>query len=227
MAKLIVSRKGEIVESRFLEAANFTIGSLADNDLCLTSDGVSRSHARITTVGHDAILEDLGSTNGTRVNGQPVTRHILQNDDVIDIADTQIRYRNHKALDGPHFDRTLIIRTGHANAQVAAQPVGAYALATAKKALRVKRTGRQGRVRFIKGERANEEILLTDVLHVFGTPGQQVAVINPRPHGYFITHVEGEKTARLNGRPIGLEPKLLSADDVIEVGADTLRFDLQ
>jgi len=36
--------------------------------------------------------------------------HILKNDDVIEIADVQIRYRNHKAIDGPSFDRTMIIQ---------------------------------------------------------------------------------------------------------------------
>ena len=91
MAKLIVSQNGTVTENRFLTDASFTIGSLPDSDLCLTIDGVSRAHARITSIGNDDILEDLGSTNGTVVNGQPVTRHILQNDDVIEIAGVQIR----------------------------------------------------------------------------------------------------------------------------------------
>lgn len=227
MAKLIVSQKGEIIENRFLEASTFTIGSLIDNDLCLQADGVSRSHARITSVGHDAILEDLDSTNGTRVNGLPVTRHILQNDDVIEIADTQIRYRNHKATDGPNFDRTMIIRTSHTTPGVAAQAVGAYALATAKKELRFRKSGRLGLVRILHGTAAADEIELSQVLHTFGTPGTQVVVINSRPHGYFITHVEGEKTARLNGKPIGLEPHPLAPNDVIEVGGEKLLFMLK
>ncbi|MBT9566696.1 MAG: FHA domain-containing protein [Thiobacillus sp.] len=227
MAKLIVSQKGEIVENRFLEGSSFTIGSLSDNDLCLADDGVSRSHARITSVGHDAILEDLNSTNGTRVNGLPVTRHILQNDDVIEIAHTQIRYRNHKAIDGPNFDRTMIIRTSHAGPSVAAQAVGAYALATAKKELRFKKSGRLGLVRILHGAEATQEIELSQVLHTFGTPGTQVVVINSRPHGYFITHVEGDKPARLNGKSIGLEPHPLAPNDVIEVGGERLLFSLK
>lgn len=224
MAKLIVSHKGEIIESHFLEAPEFSIGSLADNDLCIASDGVSRSHARITSVGHDAILEDLNSTNGTRVNGLPVTRHILQNDDIIEIADTQIRYRNHKAIDGPNFDRTMIIRTSQATPSVAAQAVGAYALATAKKALRFRKSGRLGLVRISADGNVGEEVELSQVLHVFGTPGRQVAVINSRPHGYFITHVEGAEPARLNGRSIGLEPRPLTPEDVIEIDGQKLVF---
>ncbi|MHB0973810.1 MAG: FHA domain-containing protein [Thiobacillus sp.] len=225
MAKLIVSQNGEIIENRFLDAPSFTIGSLPDNDLRLAMQGVSRSHARITSVGNDDILEDLDSTNGTLVNGQPVTRHILQNDDVIEIADVQIRYRNHKAIDGPSFDRTMVIKASSVqDGGAAAQPVGAYALATAKKEHRFRAGARMGLVRVFNGGGPGREIELSRVLHTFGTPGKQVAVINARPHGYFITHVEGKKPARVNGKSIGLHPQPLAPNDVIEVGDEKLLF---
>lgn len=224
MAKLIVSQNGEIVDNRFLNAASFTIGSLADSDLCLAAPGISRSHARITSVGNDDILEDLGSTNGTLVNGQPIVRHILQNDDVIEIAGVQIRYRNHKAIDGPSFDRTMIIQASATEAGATAQPVGAYALATAKKERRFRTGARLGLVRAFDGAPPGRETELTAVLHTFGIPGKQVAVINARPHGYFITHVEGKKPARLNGKSIGLQPQPLAPNDVIEVGNEKLLF---
>lgn len=224
MAKLIVSHNGTVTENRFLNDASFTIGSLPDSDLRLAIEGVSRSHARITSIGNDDILEDLDSTNGTVVNGQPVTRHILQNDDVIEIAGVQIRYRNHKAIDGPSFDRTMIIQASDPARNAPAQPVGAYSLATAKKELRFKKEGRLGRVRVFDGNPTSREIELSEVLHVFGIPGKQLAVINARPHGYFITHVEGKTPARLNGKSIGHEPRPLSPNDTIEVGNEKLLF---
>lgn len=224
MAKLIISQNGEVVENRFLNDSSFTIGSLADNDLCLASDGVSRSHARITSVGNDDILEDLGSTNGTRVNGQPITRHILQNDEVVEIADVQIRYRNHKAINGPSFDRTLIIQASALVGDAPAQPVGAYALATAKKERRFRAGAHVGLIRTFNGAHPGKLVELTQVLHTFGIPGKQVAVINSRPHGYFITHVEGKRPARVNGKSIGLQPRPLTPNDVIEVGDEKLLF---
>lgn len=222
MAKLIITQNGEVIENRFLTESGFTIGSLAANDLCLGVPGVSRSHARITSVGNDDILDDLGSTNGTLVNGKAITRHILQNDDVIEIADIQIRYRNHKAIDGPSFDRTLIIPGSELVGDEPAQPVGAYALATAKKERRFRASGSMGLLRTVNG--ASREIELTQVLHTLGMAGKQLAVINNRPHGYFITHVEGKKPARVNGKSIGLQPQALSPDDVIEVGGEKLVF---
>jgi FHA domain len=227
MAKLIVSQNGEILDNRFLDEGSFTIGSLAESDLCLAAQGVSRSHARITSVGNDDILEDLRSTNGTLVNGQPITRHILQNDDVIEIADVQIRYRNHKAVDGPSFDRTMIIQASALVGDAPAQPVGAYALATAKKERRFGAGNRMGMLRVFNGPHRSKQIELSRVLHTVGIPGKQLAVINARPHGYFITHVEGKKPARVNGKTIGPQPQPLAPDDVIEVGDEQLLFYLK
>ncbi len=229
MAKLVVSQNGEVIENRFLDILSFTIGSQAESDLCLTAQGVSRSHARITSVGNDSILEDLNSTNGTLVNGQPIARHILQNDDVIEIANVQIRYRNYKAVDGPSFDRTMIIQASAIKEGSAPdQPVGAYSLATAKKELRNKKSGRLGLVRVFSGsQQPSSEVELNQVLHAFGIPGKQVAVINSRPQGYFITHVEGSKPARLNGKSIGHQPHPLSPNDTIEVGGEKLLFMLK
>ena len=227
MAKLIVSYNGEVTENHFLGESAFTIGSLPENALCLTSDGVSRSHARIISIGNDDILEDLNSTNGTLVNGRPVTQHILQNDDIIEIADTQIRYRNYKAIEGPSFDRTMVIQASALHVESAAQPMGTYALATAKKELRFRKSGRLGLIQTMGGPDASEAIELSEILYTFGIPGKQVVVINSRPHGYFITHVEGDKPARLNGKSIGHEPHLLSPNDTIEVSGDKLVFQLK
>lgn len=227
MAKLIVSQNGEILDNRFLDGGCLTIGSLAESDLRLDAEGVSRTHARITSVGNDDILEDLRSTNGTLVNGQPVTRHILQNDDVIEIADVQIRYRNHKAIEGPSFDRTMIIQASDLVGDAPAQPVGAYALATARKEKRFGAGSRLGMLRVFNGPHRSQQIELSRVLHTVGIPGKQLAVINARPHGYFITHVEGKKPARVNGKSIGLEPRALAPDDVIEVGDAQYLFTLR
>lgn len=224
MAKLIVSQNGEVIENCFLNEASFTIGSQTNSDLCLAIMGISRYHARITSVGNDDILEDLDSTNGTLVNGKPIARHILQNDDVIEIANVQIRYRNHKAINGPSFDRTMIIQPSALEGGAPSQPVGAYALATAKKERRFKKGARLGLIRKFKGTHPGEEIELSQVLHTFGTPGKQLVVINSRPHGYFITHVEGKKPARVNGKSIGMEPRPLTPNDVIEVGDEQLLF---
>ena len=53
-------------------AAAVTVGRGRDADLVLADELVSRHHARITPSGSGAVVEDLGSRNGTFVNGEPI-----------------------------------------------------------------------------------------------------------------------------------------------------------
>ncbi len=224
MAKLILTVDGEVAGTHFIDAPRFTIGSLPDSSLQLAYPGVSRSHAVITTVGNDDILEDLDSTNGTLVNGNRITRHILQHDDVIEIGRCQIRYRSQKAVSGPSLDRTMVIQGLAPEAAGASPPAAGIERAAARKPGQARDGLRLGLVRMMKGPQAGKEIELPRVLRTFGEPGVQLAVINRRPHGYFITHVEGKKPALLNGRPIGSEPRPLAPNDVISVGDEELLF---
>lgn len=50
------------------------IGRSPDADLVIADDFVSSVHAKVVPTEHGAVLEDLGSTNGTVLDGQPVTR---------------------------------------------------------------------------------------------------------------------------------------------------------
>ena len=63
-----------------------TIGRRSDNDVCLPNLAVSGDHAAVVTILADSFLEDLGSTNGTLVNGRPIAKHFLRDGDQIDIG---------------------------------------------------------------------------------------------------------------------------------------------
>jgi len=69
-----------------------TIGRRADNDVCLPYPAVSGEHAQVVTILADSFLEDLGSTNGTIVNGRPVAKHFLNDHDQIDIGRQRLTY---------------------------------------------------------------------------------------------------------------------------------------
>ncbi|MBI2301505.1 MAG: DUF3662 and FHA domain-containing protein [Armatimonadetes bacterium] len=62
-------------------------------DLVLDSSDVSREHARLEPRGPEFVLIDLQSTNGTRVNGNPVTELPLRDSDVIAFGPVQYRFR--------------------------------------------------------------------------------------------------------------------------------------
>ncbi len=70
-----------------LNTGKFVIGRLEGCDLILSSSTVSRKHSQITIHRGDPYLMDLGSKNGTYVNGEPVKEQIrLKNDDIIKIG---------------------------------------------------------------------------------------------------------------------------------------------
>jgi len=69
-----------------LDRERMTIGRRPDNDICLPYPAVSGAHAAVVTILQDSSLEDLGSTNGTLVNGRPVTKHFLRDRDEIDVG---------------------------------------------------------------------------------------------------------------------------------------------
>lgn len=70
-----------------------TIGRLAECDVVLKDKGASRRHAQIRTKDGVATLTDLGSTNGTRLNGQTVQTRALEDGDRITIGTTTLEFR--------------------------------------------------------------------------------------------------------------------------------------
>lgn len=69
------------------------IGRSEQSDIALADPGVSRNHARIIREGDDFIVEDLRSTNGTEVNGQPIRRRRLADGDVVKLANSTLQFR--------------------------------------------------------------------------------------------------------------------------------------
>jgi pSer/pThr/pTyr-binding forkhead associated (FHA) protein len=67
-------------------ATPINIGREEDNQIRLNDERVSRFHAKVQEQDGKYILTDLDSTNGTRVNGHPVTMHVLQIGDQVHIG---------------------------------------------------------------------------------------------------------------------------------------------
>lgn len=68
-----------------------TLGRSRDCDVIVPDPNVSRVHAEVRHIGMDYYIVDMGSTNGTEVNGQVITRHALADGDVVVMGTTEIR----------------------------------------------------------------------------------------------------------------------------------------
>ncbi|RMD73344.1 MAG: FHA domain-containing protein, partial [Chloroflexi bacterium] len=69
-----------------------TIGRSPDNSIVIASQLASRRHAEIRREGGVYVLVDLGSSNGTLLNGKPVQRQILRTGDTFVIGDEVFRF---------------------------------------------------------------------------------------------------------------------------------------
>ena len=77
------------------------VGRSSDCKLQLLLNNVSRRHARIILRNDEYLLEDLGSTNGTFVNGVRVVRCVLRNNDLIEIGEAKITFVEERTRQAP------------------------------------------------------------------------------------------------------------------------------
>lgn len=234
-----------------LDKERIMIGRKPSNEIQIENLAVSGEHACIVTILNDSFLEDLGSTNGTLVNGSPIKKHILQNNDVIEIGKYKLKYvadapaAGHAA--GEDFEKTMILRAPPkpAPAPAAAKPANepappskpsmppptprpvpplAKPAAPPPAAAPAAASQALAAVQILTGPSAGKELDLVKNLTTLGKPGLQVAVITRRPQGYFITHVEGAKFPVVNGKMIDAQAQPLQDHDVIELAGVKMEF---
>jgi pSer/pThr/pTyr-binding forkhead associated (FHA) protein len=199
MPKLILSMDGLVLKEIVLVKERTSIGRKTINDIQIDNLSISGQHAVITHILGDTFLEDLNSTNGTYVNGQPIKKHVLHNNDVIELGKYRIKYLVDAST--PGVSATELIDTA------ALQPfeVGEVTPSPSE-SLRVGATstsrmqpltasGRNtatsvsglmehlGVIQVLNGANVGQELELSKSVTTLGKPGYQVAVITRREQG--------------------------------------------
>ena len=221
MAKLLVMLDGAVLRQISLSQERTTIGRRRVNDLVIDNLGVSGEHAVVFRRGEDFYLEDLGSTNGTLVNGGPVKEHLLQFGDSIEIGRYQLKFLadSGSATEGDiDYDTSQPLPHGFSNqapSTVQIRPTGSLDDASANG---------WPTLRILSGTNAGRELQLMKSLTTLGRPGYQIAVVTRRPTGYFIAHLEGDVFPAVNGSSLCSAVRLLIANDIIEVAGVKMRF---
>ncbi len=212
MAKLVLSFQGRVIEDFPLDKERVTIGRAANNDICIENLAVSGRHAAVETFQNDSFLVDLGSTNGTLVNGNPVTRHALRSGDYITIGKHSLTYHGavRAAEAEEDVEKTIAIRPSMQRSEPAPAPKMGY--------LQVQNGGSAGR-----------EMVLSKPMTKLGKAGFQVAAISRRQQDYYLEHIEGQdgRTPKINGEAIGLQARKLNHGDTIEIANTRLGFELR
>ncbi|MFZ6692245.1 FHA domain-containing protein [Undibacterium sp. SXout20W] len=195
MAKIIVTFNGLIQQEVSITKSRMTIGRRPGNDIVIDHLTVSGQHAAIDTTPNGSFILDLGSTNGTMVNSQPVKKHLLQHDDVIDIGKYKLRFQVEKS----------------AQVKSIANPDGDNALSGPAK------------IKVMNGNNAGKELLLTKPITTIGSPGVQVIAIAKHADHYSISHVEGTSKPKINDNEI-LAKTILAHGDVIDLMSTKMQF---
>ncbi|MBC7755632.1 MAG: FHA domain-containing protein [Bdellovibrio sp.] len=254
MAKLHVSLDGNSLGEFSLNKERTTIGRRPSNDIHIDNLVVSGDHAVIVTIVGDSFLEDLNSTNGTIVNKKSIKKHVLQHDDIIAFGKYQLRYENiaqQKTTVQQHgFENTAVMRPsvvkdslpraqdknkqiefkqseikteGSSDNKTVLTSQNNLAVSAIPSAP-VNAVPKVARLHMLTGSNSGHELVLNKALTSFGEPGVQVVVITKRPHGYFLSHVEGEKRPLVNGQKAGPQAYALVDRDVIDIIGMKMEF---
>lgn len=199
MAKIIVTFNGLVQQEVSINKSRITIGRRIGNDIVIDHLTVSGQHAAIDTTSNGSFVLDLGSTNGTLVNNQPVKKHLLQHDDVIDIGKYKLRFQVEKSAQVT------------AVSSVASAPVMTQAPA---------------KIKVINGANAGKELALTKAVTTVGSPGTQVIAIARQTDRYIVRHVEGKDFPKVNGQLLSDQPHTLQHGDVIDISGTHMQFNV-
>lgn len=215
-----------------LGKGELTIGRNPGNDILIDNVGVSRRHAVIRWSGDHAVVEDLGSANGTFVTGERITTHELQDGDEILVLKHRLVYRIPKETAAPKVEVVQDVgqKTMYIDPAAVAQAVGGKAPRYGEAATP------KLRPRLILPDL--KKLALEDEEITLGTgadckirlSGMFVAKLHARivPEGegqFRIVHVAGLAGTRVNGEKIS--EHILKHGDEIEIGKQKLLFRLE
>ena len=93
-AYFLVYKKKHLVGKFPLNKDRLHIGREADNDIVLTTPGVSRHHAHVIVMNSDIYIRDLDSKNGTYAGSERIELQPLHHGDVVTISDFQLKFIN-------------------------------------------------------------------------------------------------------------------------------------
>ncbi|MGV8893298.1 MAG: FHA domain-containing protein [Burkholderiaceae bacterium] len=220
MAKIILMADGVVLQEMTLSKERITIGRRSSNDIVIDNLAISGQHAAITTIQNDSFLEDLGSTNGTQVNGQPVKRHFLQNGDIIELAKYRIKYQTQAQVQ--QRDGSASHHSDAIDAVTLTQVIPDTQFYNPSDD-----SVRPASIKIISGTSRGKEMHITKALTTIGRPGIQVAVITRNAQGYVITHIEGDHWPTVNGQTMRTKAQALQDGDVFDLAGIEMQFVLK
>jgi hypothetical protein len=248
-ARVVLSIGDEIVREVEITRPVTVVGRHPDCDIVVDHPAISGRHMLFRLVNRTVYVEDLASTNGTKVNGIATSHQVVHHLDLIEIGRHRMHFFDDSMMVGrlgslestvlTDYERTMLASHVAVVEQEAAAPQPAQrderdlsrTMAIARNpALRMDEEALaesgapQLALRVSAGERAGQVIQLDRANTMIGIAGGDSALVVRRGAGYFLARFGGTRAPRLNhaALPPGSHP--IGAGDVIEVGGS--RFEV-
>lgn len=229
MAKLVIFLDDKVLKEVVLSKDRITLGRRPHNDVVIDNLAVSGEHAVLLREGEGYVVQDLGSTNGSYINGKPIKRSVFNEGDSLDIGKYTLRLlldSRQSAFTGSRFGNSRFGPTGFGNSGAGASGFrssrgGDTTSSFSQTQHHDASSLPQFKIRVVSGSAAGTELVLSKPQTTFGQHGVMVVNIQRNPRGYELSQVEGEQRVRINGAALGLVPAVLASGDVIELAGGT------
>lgn len=181
------------------------VGKVANGEMVIGSDPTCQFHIDSLAVQprHATITTEHDTSilrdlgHGLLVNGKKVEEHTLQDNDEVQIGKHTLQFV-FSPIEGEGEDFQTALKSAHTHAWL----------------------------QLMSGSNVGKTISLKNNITNIGKAGVQTAVITRRGEGYFITHLEGERTPRVDGISIGEESHRLENGNIIQLGNVKMQFTL-
>lgn len=219
MSKLIMTLDGAVIREYPIDKESLSIGRKHGNDIQLNDLTVSGRHTLIVTMGEHVYVDDLGSTNGTLLNGARVAKTLIKHGDVIQVGNYQFTYYDDEEQE---YEPTMFIQAEIEETQVMDT--------NAKPATKATQGERLAGVKIMNGPMAKKVLELRKPFNTIGFNGIKMAMIARNADNYTISALKSNKLRRandvpmINGKPISMEALRLNEHDILELAGTQMQF---
>lgn len=219
-SKLILTLDGEIINEYPVADQSISIGRKHDNEIQLNDLTVSGRHALISTLHPDQIfVEDLGSTNGTLVNGNHIKKVALHHGDIIQAGHHQFTFFTKGEA---KYEPTMFIKAEMDETQMV--------LPEWESSIESIKGQPLAGLRTLNGPLARTVMELRKPFSTVGFQGKKMALISRGLENYSICQVPDTKSRRgtdhpiLNGEQLSQVPVELKPGDIINIAGFEVEF---
>lgn len=215
MPKLILTLDGAVIREYSIDKDSISVGRKHGNDIQLNDLTISGRHSLITKVGDNIFIDDLGSTNGTLLNGARVAKSKLQHSDVIQVGNYQFTFFSNEEED---YEPTMFLRAEIEDTKI---------IDTKQKPTSDNTGAKLGAVRVLTGPLKDKVLELRKAFNTLGFNGSKMAIIARNTSNYTISAIKNEDSfniAMVNGNDLSIEALELKEHDIIELANTKIEF---